>query len=89
MPVGKVVGKGDDAFRLILKYVGDDAKPIINEAGDLILQSQDELREVRFDFNRPAPHSSPHTHVIEYERVGNKKVEVRNDRVYPSDVPHE
>ncbi len=71
-----------------MKHVGDDATGFLNEAGDLILQSKNGLREVRFDFNNPSPHKSPHVHVIEYKQVKNKKVETRNDRVYPNDVPH-
>ena len=74
---------------LIVDHVGDDARAFLNGAGDLVVQSSDEMREVRFDINHPAPHQSPHAHVIEYERVKNRKVEVRNDRIYPSDVPHQ
>lgn len=88
LPAGKVARRSGDAAELILKYVGDDAVPIINEAGDLILQSKNGLREIRFDFRNPAPHKSPHVHVIEYKNVKNKKLETFNKRVYPSDVPN-
>jgi RHS repeat-associated protein len=74
---------------LVTRFVGNDARAFLNDAGDLVIQSSDELREVRFDINRPHPHQSPHVHVVEYKRVKNRKVEVRNDRVYPSDVPHQ
>ncbi|MGH7659201.1 MAG: RHS repeat-associated core domain-containing protein [Gemmatimonadales bacterium] len=89
LPVGRIAGKGDDAFRVIMQHVGSDAKAITNEAGDLILQSADEMREIRFDFNNHAPHRSPHVHVIEYKNVKNRKVETRNDRVFPRDVSPE
>lgn len=89
LPVGKLARRGSDAAQLILKHVGDDAVGFLNEAGDLILQSKNGLREVRFDFNNPAPHKSPHVHVIEYKTVKNNKAVTRNDRVYPRDVPHQ
>ena len=88
LPIGKVARRGGDAFDAIMRHVGDDASAMLNEAGDLILQSRNGMKEVRFDFNNPAPHASPHVHVIEYKQVKNKKVETRNDRIYPNDVPH-
>jgi len=62
---------------------------ITNEFGDTIIQSKDGLREIRFDFNHTAPHANPHTHLIEYKMVKNKKVEVVNKRIYPDGVPPE
>lgn len=89
LPAGKIARRSSDAFDLIMRHVGDNATAMLNEAGDLILQSKSGLKEVRFDFNNPSPHRSPHVHVIEYKRVKNNKVETRNDRVYPNDVPQQ
>jgi len=87
--IGRTAGRNvEDLLSRVVDFVGDDARAFLNEAGDLVVQSADELKEVRFDMRRPHPHQSPHVHVIEYERVKNKKVEVRNDRRYPSDVSH-
>lgn len=84
-PKSEVGNLGDD----ISKWLGKDAKVITNEAGDRVIQSADGLREIRFDFNRPYPHKNPHTHLIEYKKVKNKKVEIRNKRIYPKGVTPE
>ncbi len=76
---------GDDVSR----WLGKDAKVVKTPTGDIIVQSADELREIRFDFNRTYPHKNPHTHVIEYKMVKNKKVEIMNRRIYPSGVSPE
>lgn len=47
-------------------YIGAGGKAFRNDAGDLIIQSRNGLREVRFDINNPAPHTMQHTHIIEY-----------------------
>ena len=64
-------------------FLGRGSKARLNDAGDLLLQSQDELREVRFDLNNFSPHDAPHVHVIGYERVKNNKVEIFNERIFP------
>jgi len=76
---------GDDVSR----WLGKDAKVITNDAGDTIIQSADGLREIRFDFNHTYPHKNPHTHLIEYKMVKNKKVEITNRRIYPAGVTPE
>lgn len=61
-----------------------------NEAGDLVMESADGLKKIRFDINRPAPHKNPHSHVEIFKKVKNKKVPVeKSGPIYPKDVPHE
>ena len=68
---------------------GDKYRVITNRNGDKIFMSEDELREIRFDFNRTYPHKNPHTHIIEYRMVKNQKVEIFNRRIYPNGVTQE
>jgi len=82
--LGAVPGAGpDDLGKGITKWLGKEAKAIMNEAGDVVLQSRNGLKEIRFDFKNYYPHEAPHVHVIEYRRVKNNKVEIYNERVYP------
>ena len=74
----------------ITDYLGPGAKAKINKAGDLVIESADGTRTVRFDINNPNPHRSPHLHVEEYKRVKNKKKPTyESGPLYPKDVPHE
>ena len=97
--VGKVAGKvaggvknsskAPDEFDDIMKsmddYLGEDIRVKTTKSGeDMILQSKDGMREIRFDYNDPSPHVDPHIHVIEYKQVKNTKTEVRNKRIFPS-----
>ncbi|MBM3201872.1 MAG: hypothetical protein FJZ56_05635 [Chlamydiae bacterium] len=68
----------------ISEWLGEGARLIRNEAGDPIFLSKDGFRRVRFDFNRPTPHNSPHSH-IEYKLNG---VWEDSGQIYPIDVPH-
>jgi RHS repeat-associated protein len=62
---GRTAGRqAEDLFGRVIEFVGDDARAFLNEAGDLVVQSADELREIRFDMRRPHPHQSSHVHVI-------------------------
>lgn len=65
-------------------WLGNKSKMIKNEAGEPIFISQDKMRQIRFDFNRPYPHKSPHMHVE--EKIGNKWYD--SGQIYPTDVPH-
>lgn len=76
--------------QLVEDIVGPNAKATLNEAGDLVIESQNGLAKVRFDINRTVPHKSPHAHVEVFEQVKNKKVPVqKSGPIYPKDVPHE
>lgn len=66
----------------IEKYVGEDAKIRTSNAGETIVQSKDELREVRFDFDSPAPHNDSHVHVIEYKPTLEGKKRLYNERAF-------
>jgi hypothetical protein len=57
----------------VIEWLGPNSRAIINEAKDAIFQSNDGLREIRFDFNNPSPHKKPHIHLIEYTIKKNKK----------------
>jgi hypothetical protein len=81
----KIQNLGDE----VSSWLGKDAKVITNDGGDTIIQSVDGLREIRFDFNHTYPHKNPHTHLIEYKMVKNKKVEITNRRIYPAGVTPE
>lgn len=81
------VNKAADAIE---DYLGPGAKPKINEAGDLVIESADGAKKVRFDINDPSPHKSPHGHVEEFKKVKNKmKPKYKSGPIYPKDVSHE
>jgi len=68
----------------ISTWLGPDVKLIYNTAKDPIFLSQDGLRKVRFDFNRPFPHENPHVHFEHY--IDGEWQEI--SRIYPKDLPH-
>jgi hypothetical protein len=66
------------------EWLGEGTQFIRNKSGDPVFLSKDGLRKVRFDFNKPAPHLSPHLHIEHL--VNGEWQEI--SRVYPIDVPH-
>lgn len=68
----------------ISDWLGESTQVIHNKAGDPVFLSKDGLKKVRFDFNKPAPHESPHLHLEQL--VDGEWQEI--SRVYPIDVPH-
>jgi hypothetical protein len=68
----------------ISKWLGEGTQFIRNKSGDPVFLSKDGLRKVRFDFNKPSPHQSPHLHLEHL--VEGEWQEI--SRVYPIDVPH-
>jgi hypothetical protein len=68
----------------ISEWLGDSVRFARNHAGDPVFLSKDGLRKVRFDFNKPFPHESPHLHLEELVNGEWKEI----SRVYPFDVPH-
>jgi RHS repeat-associated protein len=66
-----------------IEWLGPRARAITNEAGDKIFLSEDGLRKIRFDINRPYPHEFPHGHV---EELVNGKW-VKSGPIWPADVP--
>jgi hypothetical protein len=75
------------ALRAVRRFIGPSGRAFRNEAGDLVVLSGDEMREVRFDFNDPSPHDHPHMHVIDYKQIKTNKIPDPNRRLWPSDVP--
>ena len=67
----------------IKQFLGNESRMITNKAGDRIFISKGGLHRVRFDFNNPAPHTSPHAHVE--VNVGGRWV--KSGPLYPKDVP--
>ena len=65
-------------------WLGESTQLIRNGAGDPIFLSKDGVRKVRFDFNRPFPHESPHLHFEHFVDGEWKEI----NRIYPSNVPH-
>lgn len=63
-------------------WLGNDARLITNNNGDIVIVSSDGLRRVRFDINNTAPHSSPHGHVEELINGAWQK----SGPLYPTDV---
>ena len=68
----------------VSNWLGDGTRLIKNKAGDPIFLSQDNLRRVRFDFNRTDPHNNLHCHVESY--INGEWF--RSGPIYPTDVPH-
>jgi hypothetical protein len=64
------------------EFVGGDARAMHNEAGDLIIESKDGLRQIRFDLKNPSPHAEPHVHIVRFQRVRNGKEIDKNVRVF-------
>ena len=67
----------------VSNWLGDGTRLIKNKAGDPIFLSQDNLRRVRFDFNRPYPHENPHMHFEKNVEEKWKNVA----KIYPKDLP--
>lgn len=85
----EVLNRGNiaDAQQKIESYLGENARRIQNpNNGNIIYQSEDGLREVRFDVGDPTPHENVHTHVVEYEAVPGGKKRRDNRSAFPSDV---
>ena len=82
--VGKALKSAQKGLKSpVEKWVGTAPRGFRNNADDFILESQDGLRQIRFDFNRATPHTNPHIHVIEYSIEKNRKIEEINRRIFP------
>lgn len=73
-----------EAEKLINTYLGEGTLFIRNRAGDPVFLSKDGLRRVRFDFERPYPHISPHMHID--ENIG-RGIWKESKQIYPINVP--
>ncbi len=79
-------GNVQSALDTAKQFIGGTGRAFRNDADDLVVQSEDGTREIRFDFNRTRPHRNPHVHVIKYKRLKNNKRKVEEERIWPSDV---
>ena len=76
--------------QLVEDIVGSNAKATLNEAGDLVIESETGLTKVRFDINKTTPHQNPHAHVESFKQVKNNMIPVqKSGPIYPRDVPNE
>lgn len=65
------------------EWLGPGGRAITNDAGDKIFLSENGLRRIRVDINRPYPHEFGHAHLEEF--IDGKWV--RSGPIYPYDVP--
>ncbi|MCC6158460.1 MAG: RHS domain-containing protein, partial [Deltaproteobacteria bacterium] len=72
-------GRFDDVMDALDKWLGPGARTRFNKANDWFRQSEDELKQVRFDKNNPSPHDKPHLHVTEWSPDGE---EILNRRYF-------
>ncbi len=81
--------KARQVARAAEEWLGKGSRAWRNKAGDVIVESEDGLRQIRFDFKNTSPHKNPHTHVIEFKQVKNKKMKVFEERIFPRDLTPE
>jgi hypothetical protein len=70
----------------IEKFLGKESRAFYNEAGDIVIESKDGLRQFRIDLIKTKPHKNPHSHVILYETNKNKKIKLIDERIFPKGV---
>jgi len=71
----EVAGKKiEKMIKAVTEYLGEGAKGRKNKAGDLIIQSKDEMKQLRIDKNKTFPHGDkPHGHVEEVTEIKDGK----------------
>jgi RHS repeat-associated protein len=77
----EVVEKGAKAAKT---FLGEGAELKVNKAGDAVFVSKDGTKRIRFDFNKPSPHKSPH---VDVEQLSKGKW--IKGKAYPRDLPKE
>jgi len=75
-----------ETIERIEKFLGKGSRGFLNEAGDIIIESKDGLKQFRIDLLKTDPHSNPHMHTIIFKKIKNKKIERLNVRTFPIDV---
>jgi hypothetical protein len=78
----KYSSKVTDVGNAIKDWLGSNSGAITNKAGDLIFQSKNGLREIRFDFKNFLPHNKQHIHLIEFKMKKNKKIKLLDERYF-------
>jgi RHS repeat-associated protein len=76
----KLINIADD----ITKWLGKNARKIVNKNNDLVFISKNGTRRVRFDLKNTKPHRNPHMHV---EELIDGKWQ-KSGPIYPKDVPN-
>ena len=64
--VTKVEQAADDIYN----WLGDDAIPDRNDAGDFFVRNAENTKRFRFDYNDPSPHEDPHMHLDWLDEAG-------------------
>jgi|GEM_PF-5794270 len=75
-----------DILGKIELYVGQNARLFRNTHGDLLIESNDGLRQLRLDLNHFSPHKNPHIHLVKFKIKNGSKVEIANERIFPIDA---
>lgn len=81
----QLIGMSRGYIRREAVYIGDT----LNESVQVVFgiasaDSNDGLRQIRFDVKYSYPHKEIHTHVIQYKKIKNKKEELSNIRIFPN-----
>ncbi|QVL55809.1 MAG: hypothetical protein KFB95_00980 [Simkaniaceae bacterium] len=84
-----LVDRNVKVIKQIKNFLGKESRAFYNEAGDIVIESKDGLRQFRVDMLSTKPHKNPHSHVIRYRTEKNKKGKLDNKRVFPKDVKPE
>ena len=79
----------NDYYVAIKNFLGKESRAFYNEAGDIVIESKDGLRQFRIDMLHTHPHKNPHSHLIRYSPIKNKKIKDWDKRIYPKDVKSE
>ena len=76
-------------IKQVKNFLGKESRAFYNEAGDIVIESKDGLRQFRIDMLHTHPHKNPHSHLIKYTPIKNKKIKDWDKRIYPKDVKPE
>ena len=82
-----LVDRNVKVIKKVKNFLGKESRAFYNEAGDIVIESKDGLRQFRIDMISPKPHNkNPHSHVIKYRIEKNKRREMINERIFPKEV---
>lgn len=87
--IRKLADRNVRAIKQIENFVGKESRAFYNQAGDIIIESKDGLRQFRIDLIRTKPHKNPHSHVVVFENFKNFKRQDKNIRVFPKGLKEE
>ena len=81
-----LVDRNVKVIKQVKNFLGKESRAFYNEAGDIVIESKDGLRQFRIDMLHTHPHKNPHSHVILYETSKNKKIKLIDERIFPKGV---